>query len=137
MASHKGWQTDPHSGGRPISPALQSTIVARLNKHAETHYKGRYERLDISFRGCFCYIGYFEPIPPKDYVPWIGTYEEYVEDIKTHPTKMCRLRFFDLERWSCAFFAYSSESYKPSMLMSNEWFGTVEEGFDVGAVYFD
>jgi hypothetical protein len=54
------------------------------------------------------------------------TYEEYLEHIRTHPMKMARLRHFDLERWSCAFFTYSNETYKPCLLRSDEWFGTME-----------
>ena len=112
-------------------------VERRLRKHAEANYSGCFQDLDIGFRRQFCYLGFYRPIPPRAYKPFRMTYEEYLEHIRTHPMKMARLRHFDLERWSCAFFTYSNETYKPCLLRSDEWFGTVEECFDVGAVHFE
>ena len=136
MISRLEWIIDPHSGGRPISNQLRLEIKHRLQQYADTHHKGRFERLDITFRKQFCYLGFFRPIPPPDYEPFRMTFDEYIEHIKTHPIKMCRLRHFDTERWSCSFFTYSSETYKPCILPSGEFFGTVEDGFEIGASHF-
>jgi hypothetical protein len=48
---------------------------------------------------------------------------------------LVRLRHFDLERWSLALFTYSNEQYTPCVYPNGESFGTVEQAFDVGAVY--
>ena len=110
------WVYSPHSGGVKIPGATRSAIERRLVAHAARSYAGKYERLELSFRGVFCYVdAVVEPGQP--------------------PMHLCRLRHFAAERWSAAFFAYSSESYKPCFLGSGEMMGTAEEGFDVGAVY--
>jgi hypothetical protein len=48
---------------------------------------------------------------------------------------LCRLRYCGRAQWSVAFFAYSSERYEPCAFESGSFFGTPEEGLDVGAVY--
>jgi hypothetical protein len=60
---------------------------------------------------------------------------EYVEGFRNTPTHLVRLSYFDLERWSLAFFTYSNEEYSPCVYPNGESFGTVEQAFDVGAVY--
>ena len=137
MIANRTWLLDPHSGGVPISPSRQSVVERRLRKYAEANYSGCFQNLDIRFRRQFCYLGFYRPIPPRSYKPFRMTYDEYLEHIRSHPVKMARLRHFDLERWSCAFFTYSNETYKPCLLRSGQWFGTVEECFDVGAVHFE
>jgi hypothetical protein len=138
MAWNKTWVYDPHSGGVKISPAVQERTRQRILAHAEKHYKGKYTRLDIRFRGQYCYIDAFqEPVvepgwPPKD---WGETREEYIERLRNSPTHLCRLRHFDENKWSLAFFTYSNEKYTPSVFHSGEFTGTPEEGFDVGATY--
>jgi len=137
MIAYRAWIIDPQSGGRPISPSLQHTVLTRLNAHAEKNYKNRYQKLNISFRKQFCHLGFIRPVPPAHYNPYKMTYEEYLDHIATHPIKMARLRHFDLERWSCAFYTYSNETYKPCLLHSGDWFGSMEECFDVEAAHFE
>ena len=110
------WVLDPHSGGVTPSPAVKAATEQRLRAHAETRYPGRCQQLDIRFRGPLCYVS----------AQLVG------EDV---PTKLCRLRHFEANRWSVAFFAYSSESYQPSILPNGTFFGTPEEGLDVAAIY--
>jgi hypothetical protein len=137
MIAYRAWVIDPHSGGRPISESLQETISDRLHLHAENNYKEKYQKPDISFRKQFCYLGFFRPIPPRTYKPYKMTFEDYLEHIATHPIKMARLRYFDIERWSCAFYTYSNETYRPCLLHSGEWCGSIEQCFDVGAAHFE
>jgi hypothetical protein len=138
----RGWTwapQDPHSGGAKIPPAVQERARLRVLAHAEKRYKGMYIRLDIRFRGPCCYIGaYQEPVvapnwPPKD---WKVSREQYIEDLRNTPVHLCRLRFFGNEdKWSLAFFTYSNEKYSPCAFPNGTFYGTPEEGLEVGATY--
>jgi hypothetical protein len=131
------WVRDPHSGGVKIPNALQVETEQRLLTHAAKHYAGTYARLDIRFRGQFCYIdAYQEPDPkakpPRGSEETVAAFRERLRNIPTH---LCRLRYFGQNHWSVAFYTYSHEKYEPSFLGSGNFYGTPEEGFDVGAVY--
>lgn len=135
--ARKTWVFDPDTGGVNIPPAVRTRTEARIRRFAEEHFAGKYTRLEIRFRGQFCYIdAYTEPElrpgwPPED---WHESREEYVERLRNTPTHLCRLRFFgDEERWGFAFFAYSGEKYELSVFPSGEFFGTPEEAFDTSA----
>lgn len=133
------WVRDPHSGGAKIPPAVQGRTKKRILDFAERNYAGRYTRLDIRFKGQFCYIdAYTEPEVPEGYPPPGSgeTHEEMVERLRNTPVHLCRLRYFgDEESWSFAFFAYSSEKYEPSIFMNGTFFGTPEEAFEASAIY--
>ncbi len=134
------WILDPHSGGTKISPATQSATRRRIIAHAERHYAGRYTRIDVGFKSVFCCIdAYREPVVAAKFPPagWPETRAQHIERLRSTPAHLCRLRHFDPERWSVAFYTYSHEAYEPTMFGSGEFFGTPEEGFDVGAVYLD
>lgn len=92
----------------------------------------------MRFRGALCYIdAYKEPPPDSErlagmcHVPLA----EYVEGYCSTPTHLVGLRRFDLERWNLAFCTCSNERYEPCVYPHGSWFGTVEQAFDVGAVY--
>lgn len=130
---------DPHSGGTRIPEKVRERVKQRLLKYGEEHYKGKYERLDIRFRGHFCYIdAYIDPKLPPDW-PRPGsleTREEAIERIKKIPTHLCRLRYFgNEERWSFAFYTYSDEKYKPCMFRNGTFYGTPEEAFAQSSIY--
>lgn len=132
----KAWVFDPHSGGRTVPPTVRTEVEARIRRYAEQHFAGKYTRLDVRFRGQFCYIdAYTEPFVTPDRPPpgFPESREAFYERLRNTPTHLCRLRFFDRDRWSFAFFAYSSETYEPSFFDSGEYFGTPEEAFDVAA----
>jgi len=132
------WVLDPHSGGTKISPATQAATRRRIVAHAERRYAGRYTRIELRFKGTFCYIdAYQEPSVANDFPPkgWPESREQHLERLRNTPTHLCRLRHFSPDRWSVAFFTYSHETYQPAMFRSGQFFGTPEEGFDVGAVY--
>ena len=136
----RSWTRDPHSGGVTIPSPVRERVRARIEAYASRRYKGRFTRLDIRFRGPCCYIdAYREPknVPP-DWPPksWGQTRAEFIENLRNTPVHLCRLRYFgDEEGWSLAFFTYSNEKFSPCMFPSGSFFGTPEDGFDVGAAY--
>ena len=47
--------------------------------------------------------------------------------------ELCRLRFFDRDRWSLALFSYAHEGYDPAVFGDGEFFGPAVDGFDLAA----
>ena len=135
----KVWVYDPQSGGRKIPDAIKPRIRQRILDHAQKLYAGKYNRIDVRFRGQFCYIdAYTEPGVPEDYDPKLRgeSREEYIERLRNTPIHLCRLRYFGNEdRWSMAFYTYSHEEYEPCIFNNGSWHGTPEEAFDTSAVY--
>lgn len=134
----KVWMRNPHAGGVPIPPTVQDRARMRIIEHAQKHYAGKFLSLDISFRKQFCYIAAFvEPeTPSKELLADLGeTLEEFKERLRANPVKMCRLRYFNEDQWSVAFYAYSNDKYEPAVFDSGDFFGSPEQGFDLGAVY--
>ena len=137
MARGGRWVFDPDSGGKRIPEAVKLHTEQRLRRYAEERFAGKYTRLEIRFRGQFCYVdAYTEPDdqpgwPPPD---WPETREEYLERLRTTPTHLCRLRFFgDEEGWGFAFYTYSGEHYELAIFPSGEFFGPPEDAFEVSA----
>jgi hypothetical protein len=135
----KGWVLNPHSGGVKIPEAVKTATRNRILKYAEQHYAGKYSRIDVRFRNQLCYIdAYKEPFMPPDYdaEQWGESREARLERLRNLPIHLCRLRYFGGEgQWSMAFFAYSSESYKPCYFPNGTFFGTPEEAFEASAGY--
>ena len=133
------WVYDPHSGGVKISERVKQRTKQRIFAYAEQHYAGKYTRLDVRFRGQFCYIdAYTEPHVPPDFPPpgWGESREEHLERLRHTHTHLCRLRYFgDEDRWSMAFYTYSHEAYEPCFFNTGSDHGTPEEAFDTAAVY--
>jgi hypothetical protein len=135
------WVFNPHVGGKKIPEAVKQRTRRRIEAFASEKYKGKFTRLDIRFRGPFCYVdAYVEPAlspgwPPKDSRE---TRAEMLERLRNTPLHLCRLRYFGHEdAWSLAFYTYSNEAYSPCVFHSGDFHGTPEEGFDVGATYLD
>jgi len=102
MAEQRRWVFDPDHGGVRVPEAVQRRTAQRLRRYAEEHFAGRFTRLDIRFRGQFCYVDAFtEPEetgpnwPPPDSPE---TREEYLERLRNTPTHLCRLRYFRQRR---------------------------------------
>lgn len=134
------WVFDPHSGGVKIPSAVQERTRQRILAYAQKKYAGKFTSLDIRFRGALCYIDAFtEPFLSKKWDEKLTgeTREQALERMRRVPLHLCRLRYFKEDRWSVAFFTYSNEKYTPSVFDNGEFFGTPEEGFDVGAVYLE
>jgi len=137
--ARKMWVYDPQSGGEKIPDRIKPVIKQRILDHAQKHYSGRFNRIDVRFRGNFCYIdAYTEPFVPEDYNQELfgESREEHIARLRNTPTHLCRLRYFgDDNRWSMAFYAYSRETYEPCLFDTGRWKGTPEEAFDTSAVY--
>lgn len=79
--AQKRWVYDPNSGGKKIPESKKREVTQRIETFAAEHYAGKYTRLDIRFRGQFCYIdAYTEPYlregwPPAD---WPESREEMI-----------------------------------------------------------
>ena len=134
----KTWIFNPHTGGLKIRSSKQWEVRQRIERHAASKYAGRYNRLDIRFRGALCYIDAFtEPEPPSpSLLKATGeTKEQFVDRLRSVPTHLGRLRYFGGDRWSYAFYTYSNERYEPTVFPTGDWFGTPEEAFDIGATY--
>lgn len=134
----RGWVFDPHSGGTPIPEAVRRRVTERLQRYAAEHYAGKYTRLDVRFRGALCYIdAYTEPEEPAPALLALTgeTREQYLERQRATPLHLCRLRHFSEDRWSLAFYTYSNERYEPCVFHNGTFFGTPEEGLEVGAMY--
>lgn len=137
----KVWIFDPQSGGVKIPQEVQAKVRLRILRHADQHYAGKYNRIDVRFRAQFCYIdAYTEPYVPEDYDAdlWGESREARIERLRNTPTHLCRLRYFgDEDRWSMAFYTYSHEQYEPCFFDTGSWLGTPEEAFDTSAVYLN
>ena len=130
----------PHTGGKPIPEAVQNAVRLRILNHAQAHYAGRYRRIDVRFSGALCYIdAYQEPAPGSEGVASLTgeTPAEFAERIRNTPVHLVRLGYFDEDRWSLSFYTYSHERYELCSYPNGEEFGTVEQAFDVGAVYLE
>ena len=89
MPSRGHWVYDPDYSGKKILAIVQADVIRRINQVAQEHYKGRYTRIDIRFRGQFCYIcAYTEPHFADDWPPsgWEETCEEAIERMRNTPT---------------------------------------------------
>ena len=73
MPGRGQWVFDPNSGGKKIPEPMRREIEKRIGKVAEEHFKGKYSRLDVRFRGQFCYIdAYTEPEITEGWPPPVG-----------------------------------------------------------------
>ncbi len=135
------WVFTPDSGGKKIPPSVQTRTEERIRRYAEKHFAGRYTRLDIRFRGQFCYVdAYVEPSLPEGWPPKnLGeTREEMIERLRNTPTHLCRLRYFgDEERWGFGFYTYSHEKYEMSVFPDGDFLGKPEDAFRASAMYLE
>jgi hypothetical protein len=140
MSPRGTWVFDPNSGGKKIPPAVQADVEKRIRAVAEKEFKGKYTRLEIRFKGQFCYIdAYTEPALLDDWPPpdFPETREEFYERLRNTPTHLCRLRYFGDDRWGFAFYTYSHEKYELSVFPTGAFFGKPEDAFRASAVYLE
>ena len=89
LAMVRRWVYDPQSGGVLIPKAVQERVRSKILSHAEKNYAGKYNRIDVRFRGKFCYVdAYTEPYVPKNYDPKLfgESREEHIERLRNTPT---------------------------------------------------
>jgi hypothetical protein len=139
--AQKQWTFDPDSGGIKIPDRVRQRTEARLRRFAEERFAGCYTRLDVRFRGQFCYVdAYTEPEPlTPDWPPadWHESPEEYQDRLRNTPTHLCRLRYFGNEEgWGFGFYSYASDRYELSVFPTGEFFGRPEDALEVsGEMY--
>jgi|SRR3989338_2993801 len=115
MPPRKTWVFNPGVGGKKIPDPIKHVVEERIKRTAEKHFKGKYTRLIIRFKGKFCYIdAYREP------------------NVFFH---LCRLRYFDDDNWGFAFYTYSHEKYELSVYANGKFTGKPEDAFLLSAVY--
>ncbi len=136
----KQWVFAPDSGGITIKDAVKKRTEKRIRDYAETHLAGRYTRLEVRFRGQFCYVdAYTEPeLPDANWPPpnWPESREEYLERLRNTPTHLFRLRYFgDQEGWGLAFYSYASDKYELSVFPTGEFFGAPESALQTAAEF--
>lgn len=128
---------DPDQGGVTIPKDVRERTTQRILAYAERHFKGHYTRIDVRYRGQFCYIdAYQEPVDLPGWPPPGGpeSREEYLERLRNTPTHLCRLRYYgDEQAWGFAFYKYSDETYETSVYRNNRFLGTPEAAFDISA----
>lgn len=138
MPPRKQWVFSPDSGGTKIPDTVKRDVEGRIRAVAEKHFKGKYIRLDIRFKGQFCYIDAFvEPELEANEIPgdWPGTQKEYIERLRNIPVHLCRLRYFGKDKWGFAFYTYSNEKYELAVYPDGDFFGKPEDAFLASAVY--
>ncbi|MBK7994092.1 MAG: hypothetical protein IPK14_11915 [Blastocatellia bacterium] len=133
------WVKDPNAGGKKVPESVQNKVKKRILTYAEKHHVGTYTKLDIRFRGQFCYIdAYKEPYVSDDFPPpgYPESRETFIERLRNTPIHLCRLRYFgDEEGWGFAFFTYSNEKYELSVFPDGSFYGSPEDAFAASAVY--
>jgi hypothetical protein len=111
----KVWCINPQSGGTKIPPDNYSLILAQAAAHEIKQAWYPEFKLKLRFKGQFCYLDGFkegkEPFP-------IG-----------------RLRYFQGNEWTLAFYTYSNERYEPCVFQNGDWFGTLENAINICSMY--
>lgn len=136
MARSKVWTWNPGTGGVIIPEPVKKDVKRRIEAVAETEFKGMYTRLDITFRGKFCYVDAFaEPDVSDGWPPagWHETKEAYIERLRNTPTHLCRLRYFGRDEWGFGFYTYSHEKYELSVYPDGNFIGKPEVAFYTAA----
>ena len=107
----------PSRSGKGIPDAVKARVERRIPDYANQSCAGKFTRIEVSFRGAFCYIDvYLDP----------GV-----------PTHLCRIRYCGSEdRWSFAFYTYAHDKYEPSLLMTGSRQGTPEEAFETSTLFY-
>jgi len=139
MSARGQWVFNPDEGGKKIPETVKRDIEQRIHAVANEQFSGSYQRLEIRFRGQFCYIdAYTEPRISENSPPpnWPETREEYLEKMRNTPVHLCRLRYFGNDRWGFAFYTYSNEKYELSAYPNGQFIGTPEEAFLISAMVY-
>ncbi len=133
------WVHNPQRGGKAIPEAVRRRLEARLQSHAESRFGGQYRRLEVRFRGQFCYLDlYVEPSLPKSWRDTFGeeSREQALERLRATPVHLCRLRYFrDEDALSFAFYSHASDRYEPTVFGSGDWLGSPEEALELSAMF--
>jgi len=138
--SQKRWLFDSGSGGVKIPERKRQEVKQRIERFAAENYAGKYNSLDIRFRGQFCYVdAYVEPDVAEGWPPdhWSESREEMIERLRNTPVHLCRLRYFGDDDWGFAFYTYSNEKYELSVFPDGNFIGKPEDAFTAAALYLE
>ena len=113
------WVFNPYAGGVKMSDSRKREVRARIEAYAARELAGKCDRVTVRFRGALCYVDA----------------EERQPDGRAFCFQLCRLRHFDIDRWSIALYTYSHEKYEPCIYPNGEWFGTLEEALNLGTTF--
>jgi hypothetical protein len=113
------WMFDPHTGGAKLSPGRKVEVENRIQRYVSQNLKDKCARIEVRFRGPLCYV-----------TAWRRR-----SDGEEFRFPLCRLRHFDMQRWSIALFTWSNEKYEACIFPSGEWFGTIEECLELGTTF--
>ncbi len=117
MTQH--WTFSPHSGGVKLTDSRKLEVTQRVEAYANRKLKGKCDRLVVRYRGVLCYV----------------EAEQLQPDGRVFVFPLCRLRHFDLERWSIALYLFSSERYEPNLYPTGQWMGTLDEALDLASSF--
>jgi len=97
----RGWTWGP-AQPKSIPAPIQASVRQRIEAHAAKNFSGRCARLDIRFRGRFCYVDAFKE-PDKKHFPkpsWLeGSAEQGWQQLRDTPVHLIRLAYTgDLEK---------------------------------------
>ena len=88
MPTQKQWVFDPDIGGQAIPEAVKLEVKKRIERVADQRFKGFYIRLDIRYRGQFCYIDAYRDIHmrkgsrmPKDWPETRAQFQERMRNL--------------------------------------------------------
>lgn len=113
-----------------IPPAARYALQARLEKHAQKHWRQQCREVIVRFRGAFAYVDAFPR--ERQHMPSMTAQERARLD--AIPLHLCRLRFLGSDlHWEYAFFKYSDEKYELSLGASGSFNATPEQAFDCSA----
>jgi hypothetical protein len=124
--------------GKRIPASVMMRTERRILDYAAKHCPGKFTRIDVRFRGPFCYIDvYPEPDTAAAGVPPPGqTRAEWIESPRNTPTHLCRIRYTgSADRWAFAWYSYAHEKYQPSFLITGSSHGTPEEAFETSTLF--
>jgi len=133
------WVYSPHTGRKSIPFGVKTRTERRILNFAARHYRGKFTRIDVRFRGALCYIdAYTEPGVPRRSAPPPGeAREQWIERLRNTPTHLWRIRYFgDEDRWSFAWYTYAQERCEPGFLMTGDDYCTPEEAFEASAQFY-
>ncbi len=96
---------------KSVPPAAQRDLQQRLERHAATEWKEQCRGITLRFHGAFAYVDAIQG--------------------DNAPVHLCRLGYLgNPDRWTFAFYKYSTEKYERSFTMAGSFVASPEEAFD-------
>ena len=106
------WVYDPHRGGVKITPEKREQICKQVDSYARTRPWYPKIQLKVRFKGQLCYI-------------------DTVASGDERQLPLCRLRYFNLEELSLAFFTFSNDTYQACNFRGGKQTGTITSALEL------